>query len=116
MEDIRANNKGVKMYQPIDQIKTGKKMKIMLESRGYSVKFIQEYLHLSCPQSIYRWYKGKVLPSLEHLAALSRLLHIHMEELLVFQGDAVSFGAAISKNEPQVRRVIAYVTKLQKVA
>lgn len=53
------------MYQPIDQEKTGKKLKIMLETAGYDVKYIQNYLHLSCPQSIYRWYKGKVLPSEE---------------------------------------------------
>ena len=74
------------MYQPIDQLRTGKKLKIMIESAGYDVKYIQEYLQLSCPQSIYRWYKGKALPSLEHLSALSKLLHVHMEELLAVYG------------------------------
>lgn len=57
----------------------------MIESARYNVKFIQAYLYLSCLQSIYRWYKGKVLPSLEHLAVISRLLHVHMEEILVFK-------------------------------
>ena len=47
------------MYQPIDQVKTGIKLKMMLKTAGYDVKYIQEYLHLSCPQSIYRWFKGK---------------------------------------------------------
>ena len=46
---------------------------------------IQKYLHLSFPQSIYRWFKGKILPSVEHLCALSRLLNVHMEEFLVLQ-------------------------------
>ena len=70
------------MYQPIDQIKTGIKLKMMLNAAGYSVRDIQEYLHLSYPQSIYRWFKGKILPSGDHLCALSKLLNVHMEELL----------------------------------
>ena len=74
------------MYQPIDQEKTGKKLKIMLESAGYDVRFIQNYLHLSCPQSIYRWYKGKVLPSVENMAALSGLLQVHMKTFSYFKG------------------------------
>ena len=40
-------------------------------------------LHLSYPQSIYRWFKGIILPSVDHLYVLSRLLKIHMEDLLV---------------------------------
>jgi len=43
----------------IDIIETGKKLKTMAINNGYSVKDIQEYLGLSCPQSIYRWYKGR---------------------------------------------------------
>ena len=74
------------MYQPIEQVKNGIKLKMMLKAAGYDVKYIQEYLHLSCPHSLYRWFKGKVLPSVEHLCALSRLLNVHMEELLVLQG------------------------------
>ena len=97
------------MYQSIDQIKTGKKLKKILELAGYDVKYIQDYLHLSCPQSIYRWYKGKTLPSLEHLAALSRLLHMHMEELLVFQGGLLGSNSVWNINDSQTRRIISYI-------
>lgn len=44
-------------YPNIDMIKTGKRMKHMLESAGYTPRMIQEYLHLSCVQPMYRWYK-----------------------------------------------------------
>lgn len=37
----------VEMYQPIDQVKTGIKLKMLLKAAGYDVKYIQEYLHLS---------------------------------------------------------------------
>lgn len=72
-------------YQNIDMKKTGKLLKTKIEQAGYSVKEIQERLLLSCPQPIYRWFKGKILPSVDHLYMLSRLLGVHMEELLVPQ-------------------------------
>lgn len=58
-------------YPNIDIKQTGILLETMIRSSGYSVKYIQEYLHLSCPQPIYRWFKGKILPSLDHMYALS---------------------------------------------
>ena len=70
-------------YPNIDMQRTGIKLKNMLESAGYTPRMIQDYLHLSCVQPIYRWYKGVILPSVDHLLMLSELLNVHMEELLV---------------------------------
>lgn len=72
-----------KTYPNIDLEKTGLQLKRMLKMAGYKTKQIQQYLHLSCPQPIYRWYKGQILPSVDHLLMLSELLGVHMEELLV---------------------------------
>lgn len=104
------------MCKPINQVETGKKLKQMIEKAGYDVKYIQKYLQLSCPQSIYKWYKGKRLPSIEHLFALSRLLNVHMEELLV-QQDETLLQSEISKiTDLQTRRIMAYAIGLRKVA
>lgn len=62
---------------------TGRKLKHMIETAGYTPRMIQDFLHLSCVQPIYRWYKGLILPSVDHLLMLSELLDVHMEELLV---------------------------------
>lgn len=62
---------------------TGLLLKQKMEQAGYSVKDIQKLLMLSCPQPIYRWFKGQVLPSVDHLYVLSRILKMHMEDLLV---------------------------------
>lgn len=70
-------------YQHIDMVKTGMRLKDQIFAAGYSVKEIQEKLRLSCPQPIYRWFKGRILPSLDHLYVLSRLLKVHMDELIV---------------------------------
>ncbi|MCR5834949.1 MAG: helix-turn-helix domain-containing protein [Lachnospiraceae bacterium] len=73
------------MYENIDMKKTGLLLKETIEKNGYTVKDIQNILHLSCPQPIYRWFKGSILPSVDHLYVLSRLLKVHMEDLLVPQ-------------------------------
>lgn len=52
-------------YSNIDMKKTGVLVKDRIEQAGYSVKEIQELLLLSCPQPIYRWFNGKILPSVE---------------------------------------------------
>ena len=100
------------MYQPIDQVKTGIKLKMLLKVAGYDVKYIQEYLHLS----IYRWFKGKVLPSVEHLCALSKLLNVHMEDLLVLQGESVIYSMIELLDDPTTKRLLTYAKYLQKVA
>lgn len=70
-------------YINIDMKKSGKRIKECVQNAGYDVKSIQHCLHLSCPQPVYRWFQGKILPSVNHLLMLSCLLGVHMEELLV---------------------------------
>ena len=52
-------------------------------NNGYKVTDLQDYLDLACPQSIYKWYRGESLPSINHLYNLSVLYGVKMEELLV---------------------------------
>lgn len=40
-------------------------------------------MNFACAQTIYRWFHGKSLPSLDNFYALSVLLGISMENLLV---------------------------------
>ena len=77
------------MYEHIDMKKTGLLLKYRIEKAGYTVKDIQKILQLSCPQPIYRWFKGMILPSVDHLYVLSRLLKVHMEDLLVPQCESI---------------------------
>lgn len=69
--------KEVKIYPNIDMQRTGIRLKEFTQKRGYCVADIQEYLHLSCPQPVYRWFKGMILPSVDHLLMLSELLGVH---------------------------------------
>ena len=101
------------IYPNIDMQRTGRRLKYILESAGYTPRIIQEYLHLSCVQPIYRWYKGKILPSVDHLFMLSELLNVHMEELLV-KKNAVPVMYDIEQCYTQVaqKRFMAYYKKI----
>lgn len=76
----------MEIYGNIDMRRSGEKMKRLITRAGYDVKSIQNYLHLSCPQPIYRWFKGQILPTVDHLFMMSKLLGIHMEDFLVEKG------------------------------
>ena len=104
------------MYKPIDQQRTGQKLKIIFKLAGYDVKYIQEYLNRSCPQPIYRWFKGQNLPTVEKFYALSILLSVHMEELLVLQGQPMNIGLYKVAQEPWTKRYLCYAQHLQNVA
>ncbi len=100
-------------YPNIDMQRTGKKLKHMIESAGYTPRIIQDYLHLSCVQPIYRWYKGLILPSVDHLLMLSELLNVHMEDLLVKKNSVlVIYDIEQCYAQEAQKRFIAYYKKI----
>lgn len=103
-------------YPNIDIKQTGILLETMIRSSGYSVKYIQEYLHLSCPQPIYRWFKGKILPSLDHMYALSILFDVHMDELIVPQKQSILVRFIELSKDSTAKRCISYYYKLYQVA
>ncbi|MCI8566879.1 MAG: helix-turn-helix transcriptional regulator [Lachnospiraceae bacterium] len=86
----------------IDKELSGLLLRIYIRNGGYSVRQIQEYLYLSCPQPIYRWMRGAILPSVGHLYSLSRLFGCHMEDLL-----AIRQERAVIEKLVGLRRVLA---------
>lgn len=101
-----------KAYPNIDMIQTGKQLKQYIEKAGMSVKDIQEQLHLSCPQPIYRWISGKILPSVDHLLVLSELFGVHMEELLVKKQKNISSETVINANLYFENRILVYYKRI----
>lgn len=70
-------------YPVISVEKTGKRIREICERQGICAKEIQEYMGFSAAQSVYDWFRGKNLPSVDNLYALSRLLKVTMEMLVV---------------------------------
>lgn len=109
----KCNKQEKQTYPNIDMQQTGDKMKRMLEKAGYTPRMIQEYLHLSCVQPIYRWYKGLILPSVDHLLMLSELLGGHMEDLLVKKTAIMpKYDVDVQEQLSAYKRYIAYYKNL----
>lgn len=47
---------------------------------------------------------------------LSKLLNVHMEDLLVLQGESVIYSMSELSDDPTTKRLLAYAKYLQKVA
>lgn len=70
-------------YPVVDLKRTGQNIKRIMQLKGFSVKDVQDYLELSTPQSIYHWFDGRNLPTIDNLYALSELFQIPVDAMLV---------------------------------
>lgn len=72
-----------KMFPVIDPVATGENIARLRKSRGLTVRDLQLWFGFEEPQAIYKWQKGKSLPTVDNLYALGALLGVSMEEILV---------------------------------
>ena len=80
-------------YPTIDLAATGQNIARLRRARGLSVKELQRFFGFEDPQAIYKWQWGKCLPSVDNLYALSALLDVPMNEILVPSRQKVNMAA-----------------------
>ena len=78
------------MTQVIDIEKTGKHLRELCRQYGITITEIQNELYLKCPQSIYRWFKGESLPTVNHLIVLAYMMRLPVEELIVLKEESAA--------------------------
>lgn len=71
-----------KKFPQIDMYQTGQNIRRIMQTKGMAVKDVQEYLGLAAPQSIYHWFAGRSLPTVDNLYALSGLFCVPMDALV----------------------------------
>ncbi len=67
----------------IDLPATGANIRRLRQTRGLSVRDLQRFFGFEEPQAIYKWQQGKSLPTVDNLYALSTLLDVPMNDILV---------------------------------
>ena len=82
-------------FPVIDLQQTGRNIERRRRDAGMSVRELQTYFGFEYPQAIYKWQHGECLPTVDNLLALSRILQVKMEDLLVYEDREVSFCALI---------------------
>ncbi|MDO4294067.1 MAG: hypothetical protein Q4C65_12685 [Eubacteriales bacterium] len=75
-------------YPVIDMEETGMQLKMACDWNRVSASQLQDFLGLAAKQSVYGWFQGRALPSLDNFYALSCYLDMKMEELVVPKGCA----------------------------
>ena len=70
-------------FPVIDLPATGANIRRLRQTKGLSVRDLQQFFGFEEPQAIYKWQRGKSLPSVDNLYALSTLLDVPMNDILV---------------------------------
>ena len=76
-------------YPLIDVLRTGQRLKEACIKKNIEAKEIKQFLGLAAMQSIYNWFQGKALPSLDNFYALSSYLGTELDSLIVPQGRTI---------------------------
>lgn len=108
----------MRKYPVIDVEQTGKKLLKECEIREISTKELQQFLGLSGRQSIYTWFQGKALPTLDNFYALSRYLGVSMDELVKEKGNPLQREESVEEQNftcevhALIRRMMTYLNGL----
>lgn len=68
----------------IDMKKTGENISRLRSAAGLSVRDLQEVFGFSTPQAIYKWQRGLAMPTVDNLAVLAAIFHVHIDDILVY--------------------------------
>ena len=95
-------------YPVIDIYKTGQKIRQLMLWRGKAVADVQQYLGLATPQSIYHWFSGRNMPTIDNLYALSALLSVPVDAMICGNRRMNSYFYGISS----YNRLLIYYKKI----
>ena len=72
-----------KAFPVIDPVATGENIVMLRKVRSMTVRDLQDRFGFEEPRAIYKWQHGEALSSVDNLYALSVLLEVPIEEILV---------------------------------
>lgn len=67
----------------VNMRQTGLNIVLLRQRRGLSVRQLQDLMGFSTPQAIYKWQRGDSLPTVDNLVALSAILGVPIDAILV---------------------------------
>ena len=74
-------------FPMIDVRATGQNISHLLKQRQISIRTLQAYFGFDSPRAIYKWLRGENLPTVDNLFALSKLLRIPLQDILIEQAN-----------------------------
>ena len=89
----------MKMFPVIDPVATGENIVRLRKQRGLTVRDLQNWFGFEEPQAIYKWQWGKSLPTVDNLLALSTLLEVPIDAILVTQKAGIQVAHPLLASE-----------------
>ena len=67
----------------LDLDATGVKIKTLMKQRGITPRQLQVLLDFPYVQTVYNWFAGKNMPTLDNLVVLAKVLDVAMDDIVV---------------------------------
>ena len=67
----------------LDLEATGAKIKTLMKQRGITPRQLQILLDVPYVQTVYNWYAGKNMPTIDNLVVLAQVLGVTMDDIVV---------------------------------
>jgi transcriptional regulator with XRE-family HTH domain len=67
----------------LDLDATGAKIKTLMKQRGITPRQLQLILNFPYVQTVYNWFAGKNMPTLDNLVVLAKVLDVAMDDIVV---------------------------------
>ncbi len=67
----------------LDLEATGAKIKTLMKQRGISPRQMQLILNFPYVQTVYNWFAGKNMPTIDNLVVLAQVLEVAMDDIIV---------------------------------
>ena len=67
----------------LDLDATGTKIKTLMKQRGITPRQLQLILNFPYVQTVYNWFAGKNMPTLDNLVVLAKVLDVAMDDIVV---------------------------------
>ena len=71
---------------------TGAKIKTLMKQQGISPRQLQLILNFPYVQTIYNWFAGKNMPTIDNLVVLAQVLGVAMDDIIVTRMVEVDIG------------------------
>lgn len=81
-------------FPTINLVKTGENIRRLRESRGLTVRDVQAYFGFEAPQAIYKWERGKSIPTVDNLLALAYLFDVRIDDIIICRAYFHSMSAS----------------------
>ena len=74
----------------INMTATGANIKALVRSKGLTVAKLQAMYGFNTPQSIFKWMRGDMMPSIDNLVMLAYILDTPIDKIIITNKNPVS--------------------------